>query len=69
VLVWRGKGRGGDPAQTLRTASAKATGKVVLKITRTTRGMTSFELPRTLGGTKEEIVDALSRAVDEFFEA
>ena len=62
------KGRGGDRTQTLQTVSAKATGKVMLKITRTTRGMT-FEVPRTSGATKEEIVDALSRAVDEFFEA
>lgn len=62
------KGRGGDRTQTLQTIPAKETGKVMLKIKRTTRGMT-FELPRTSGATKEEVIDALSRAVDEFFEA
>ena len=40
----------------------------MLKIKRTTRGMT-FEVPRTSGATKEEIVEAVSRAVEEFFEA
>ena len=40
----------------------------MLKIKRTTRGMT-FEVPRTSGATKEEIHEALRKAVDEYFEA
>lgn len=68
IAAIKEKSRGGDRTQTLQTISAKATGKVMLKIKRTTRGMT-FEVPRTSGATKEEVVEAMSRAVEEFFEA
>jgi ParB family chromosome partitioning protein len=61
------KKRGGDRTQVLETVSAKATGKMAVKIKRTTRGMT-FEVPRSSGATKDEIYDALRKAVDEYFE-
>ncbi len=61
------KARGGDRTQVLKTLTAKTTGKMMLKIKRTTRGMT-FEVPRTSGATKEEIHEALRKAVDEYFE-
>ena len=62
------KRRGGDRTQVLQTVSAKATGKMAVKIKRTTRGMT-FEVARASGATKEEIHDALRKAVDQYFEA
>lgn len=58
------KKRGGDRTQVLETITAKATGKTAVKIKRTTRGMT-FEVSRTSGATKEEILDVLRKAVDE----
>lgn len=62
------KKRGGDRTQILKTVNAKATGKMMLKVKRTTRGMT-FEVPRASGATKDEVYDALRMAVDKFFEA
>ena len=62
------KKRGGDRTQILETVSAKATGKMMLKVKRTTRGMT-FEVPRASGASKEEVYDALHKAVEEYFEA
>jgi ParB family transcriptional regulator, chromosome partitioning protein len=61
------KKRGGDRTQILKTVTAKATGKIALKVKRTTRGMT-FEIPRASGASKEEIHDAFGRAIDEYFE-
>lgn len=62
------KRRGGDRTQVLKTVPAQATGKLAVKIKRTTRGMT-FEVPRASGATKEEIQQALAKAVDDYFEA
>lgn len=62
------KKRGGDRTQILDTVSAKSTGKMMLKVKRTTRGMT-FEVPRASGASKEEISEALQRAIEEYFEA
>jgi len=62
------KKRGGDRTQILETISAKATGKMMLKVKRTTRGMT-FEVPRASGASKEEVSEALKKAVEEYFEA
>jgi ParB family chromosome partitioning protein len=59
--------RGGDRTQVLDTVTAKASGKMMLKIKRTTRGMT-FEVPRASGATREEVHEALRKAVDEYFE-
>jgi ParB family chromosome partitioning protein len=61
------KKRGGDRTQILETVSAKATGKLMLKVKRTTRGMT-FEVPRASGATKDEVYEALRRSVEEYFE-
>ncbi|MGA7980570.1 MAG: ParB N-terminal domain-containing protein [Chromatiaceae bacterium] len=52
------KKRGGDRTQILETQTAKTTGKMMLKIKRTTRGMT-FEVPRASGASKEEVHEAL----------
>lgn len=60
--------RGGDRTQVLETLTATKTGKTMLKVKRTTRGIT-FEVPRASGATKAEVVDALRRAVDEYFES
>jgi ParB family chromosome partitioning protein len=49
------------------TVSAKATGKLAMRIKRTTRGMT-LEIPRTSGATKDELYAALQQAVDDYFE-
>lgn len=68
IAALKEKRRGGDRTQILETVSAKATGKLAVRIKRTTRGMT-FEVPRASGATREEIQDALSRAVNEYFEA
>lgn len=62
------KKRGGDRTQILETVTAKATGRMAVKIKRTTRGMT-FEIPRASGASKEEINEALRKAIDEYFEA
>jgi len=62
------KKRGGDRTQILETLTAKSTGKLMLKVKRTTRGMT-FEVPRASGASKEEVHDALRKAIDEYFEA
>jgi ParB family chromosome partitioning protein len=62
------KKRGGDRTQILETLTAKGTGKMMLKIKRTTRGMT-FEVPRASGASKEEVHDALHKAIEEYFEA
>jgi ParB family transcriptional regulator, chromosome partitioning protein len=35
---------------------------------RTTRGMT-FEIPRASGASKDEIIDAFRKAIDEYYEA
>lgn len=61
------KARGGDRTQILETVTAKATGKVMLTIKRTTRGM-MLDLPRSSGATKDEVVDVLRRAIDEHFQ-
>ena len=62
------KKRGGDRTQILETVSAKSSGRVMLKVKRTTRGMT-FEVPRASGASKEEVNDALRKAVEDYFEA
>jgi ParB family chromosome partitioning protein len=62
------KKRGGDRTQILETLTAKTTGRLMLKIKRTTRGMT-FEVPRASGASKEEVYEALRKAIDEYFEA
>jgi ParB family transcriptional regulator, chromosome partitioning protein len=62
------KKRGGDRTQILDTITASATGKVALKIKRTTRGIT-FDVPRASGASKDEINEAIRRAIDEYFEA
>jgi ParB family chromosome partitioning protein len=62
------KKRGGDRTQILETLTAKTTGKLMLKIKRTTRGMT-FEVPRASGASKDEVHEALRKAIEEYFEA
>ena len=62
------KKRGGDRTQILETLTAKSSGKLMLKVKRTTRGMT-FEVPRASGASKDEVHDALRKAIDEYFEA
>jgi ParB family chromosome partitioning protein len=59
--------RGGDRTQLLETLTAKSTGKTMLKVRRTTRGIT-FEVARACGASKDEVVDALRKAVEEYFE-
>ncbi len=49
------------------TISAQATGRLALRIKRTTRGMT-LEVPRSSGATKQELYAALQQAVDDYFE-
>lgn len=61
------KQRGGDRTQVLESISAKATGKLAVRVKRTTRGMT-FEIPRASGATKDEISDALRRSIEQYFE-
>jgi ParB family chromosome partitioning protein len=61
------KKRGGDRTQILETLTAKSTGKMMLKVRRTTRGMT-FEVPRASGATRDEVQDALHKAIDEYYE-
>ncbi|SDX54764.1 ParB/RepB/Spo0J family partition protein [Thiocapsa roseopersicina] len=51
----------------LSTVSAKATGKLAVRIKRTSRGMT-LELPRASGATKQELYAAMQQAVDDYFE-
>jgi ParB family transcriptional regulator, chromosome partitioning protein len=68
IAALKKKTRGGDRTQILETVTAKATGKVMLTIKRTTRGMT-FDFPRASGATKDEVINALRRVIDEHFEA
>lgn len=51
----------------LLTVSAKATGKLAVRIKRTSRGMT-LEVPRASGATKQELYAAMQQAVDDYFE-
>jgi ParB family chromosome partitioning protein len=49
------------------TINAKATGKLAVRIKRTTRGMT-LEIPRASGATKAELYAALQQAIDDHYE-
>jgi ParB family chromosome partitioning protein len=58
---------GGKRGMVVATISAKATGKLAVRIKRTTRGMT-LEVPRASGATKQELYAAMQQAVDDYFE-
>jgi ParB family transcriptional regulator, chromosome partitioning protein len=64
----KAKTRGGDRTQVLRSVTAKATGRLAVKVKRTTRGMT-FEVARASGATKDEVQETLRAAIDDYFEA
>jgi ParB family chromosome partitioning protein len=57
----------GGRSMVLATISAKTTGKLAVRIKRTTRGMT-LEVPRASGATKQELYAALQQAVDDYYE-
>lgn len=58
---------GGKRGMVVATISAKATGKLAVRIKRTTRGMT-LEISRASGATKDELYAALQQAIDDHFE-
>ncbi|WP_200389024.1 ParB/RepB/Spo0J family partition protein [Thiocapsa imhoffii] len=49
------------------TINAQATGKLAVRIKRTTRGIT-LEIPRSSGATKPELHAALQQVIDDYFE-
>ncbi|MTW22308.1 ParB/RepB/Spo0J family partition protein [Allochromatium palmeri] len=61
------KKREAPRSQVLTTIKAEATGKLALRVKRTSRGIT-VDLPHASGATKEEIYTALRQTVDEYFE-
>ncbi|MFB1487762.1 MULTISPECIES: ParB N-terminal domain-containing protein [unclassified Thiocapsa] len=63
----RERSSSGKRGMVVATVSAKATGKLAVRIKRTSRGMT-LEVPRASGATKQELYAALQQAVDDYFE-